>query len=141
MNLAFTAFPPRSVDQARCNSALRVRPNPSSPRQTSASDPGSGTGVTAERVRRVNNGYDYKGTQKEDLYRETITWTNFSKEGAHHKLLQHVHSIENLDGLRFDSIKKEIKDETKEKIVKNVSLAVSLIILGSILLPFIIKYV
>ena len=66
--------------------------------------------LTAERVRRVNNGYDYKGTQKEDLYRETITWTNFSKEGAHHKLLQHVHSIENLDGLRFDSIKKEIKD-------------------------------
>ncbi len=66
--------------------------------------------LTAERVRRVINGYDYKGTQKEELYREKITWTNFSKEGPHHKLLQHVQSIENLDGLRFDAIKKEIKD-------------------------------
>ena len=61
-------------------------------------------------MRRVIKGYDYKGTQKEDLYREKITWTNFSKDGPHHKLLQHVQSIENLDGLRFDSIKKEIKD-------------------------------
>ena len=66
--------------------------------------------LTAERVRRVINGYEFSGNQKEELYREKITWTNFSKEGAHHKLLQHVQSIENLDGLRFDNIKKEIKD-------------------------------
>ena len=38
-------------------------------------------------------------------------------------------------------LKKEIKEDTKEKIVKNVSLAISLLILGLILLPFIIKYV
>ncbi len=47
------------------------------------------------------------------------------------------------DGVRaiITRLKKEIKEETKEKIVKNVSLAISLIILGSILLPFIIKYI
>lgn len=66
--------------------------------------------LTAERVRRVINGYEFEGTQKEELHREKITWSNFSKEGPHHKLLQHVASIENIDGQRFDSIKKEIKD-------------------------------
>jgi membrane-associated protease RseP (regulator of RpoE activity) len=40
--------------------------------------------------------------------------------------------------LRF---KKGIKDETKEKIVKNVSLAISLVILSLILIPFFIKYI
>jgi adenine-specific DNA-methyltransferase len=66
--------------------------------------------LTAERVRRVINGYEFEGTQKEDLYREKITWSNFSKDGPQHKIIQHVHSIENIDGLRFDNIKKEIKD-------------------------------
>ena len=47
------------------------------------------------------------------------------------------------DGVRAAIIrlKKGIKEETKEKIVKNVSLAISLVILGLILLPFFIKYV
>jgi membrane-associated protease RseP (regulator of RpoE activity) len=47
------------------------------------------------------------------------------------------------DGVRavLIKLKKGIKEETKEKIVKNVSLAISLIILGLILLPFVIKYV
>jgi membrane-associated protease RseP (regulator of RpoE activity) len=40
--------------------------------------------------------------------------------------------------LRF---KKGVKEETKEKIVKNVSLAISLLILALILIPFFIKYV
>jgi adenine-specific DNA-methyltransferase len=66
--------------------------------------------LTAERVRSVINGYEFEGNQKEELYREKINWTNFSKEGPHHKLLQHVQSIKNIDGLRFDNIKKEIKD-------------------------------
>ncbi|WP_341328578.1 DNA methyltransferase [Methylotuvimicrobium sp. KM2] len=65
--------------------------------------------LTAERVRRVINGYEFQGTQKEELYREKINWSNFSKEGPHHKIMQHVQSIDNLDGLRFDNIKKEIK--------------------------------
>jgi membrane-associated protease RseP (regulator of RpoE activity) len=47
------------------------------------------------------------------------------------------------DGIRalIIKIKKGVNDEIKEKIVKNVSLVVSLLILGLILLPFIIKYV
>jgi membrane-associated protease RseP (regulator of RpoE activity) len=46
------------------------------------------------------------------------------------------------DGVRavIMRLKKGIKEETKEKIVKNVSLAISLMILGLILLPFVIKY-
>ncbi len=46
------------------------------------------------------------------------------------------------DGIRAAIIrlKKGVKEETKEKIVKNISLAISLIILGLILIPFIIKY-
>lgn len=38
-------------------------------------------------------------------------------------------------------VKKGIQEETKEKIVKNVSLAISLLILGLILIPFFIKYI
>ena len=47
------------------------------------------------------------------------------------------------DGVRalVMKIKKGITDEYKEKIVKNVSLVISLLILVLILLPFIIKYV
>ena len=65
--------------------------------------------LTAERVRRVINGYEFSGNQKEELYREKINWTNFSKEGPHHKLLQYVQSIENLDGFRFDNINVECR--------------------------------
>jgi membrane-associated protease RseP (regulator of RpoE activity) len=47
------------------------------------------------------------------------------------------------DGIRAAVIrlKKGIKEETKEKIVKNVSLVISLMILGLILIPFVIKYI
>jgi membrane-associated protease RseP (regulator of RpoE activity) len=47
------------------------------------------------------------------------------------------------DGVRaiILRLKKGIKEETKEKIVKNVSLAISLLILGLILIPFFIKYI
>jgi len=38
-------------------------------------------------------------------------------------------------------LKKGITEETKEKIVKNISLAISLLILALILIPFFIKYV
>ena len=66
--------------------------------------------LTAERVRRVINGYEFQGTQKEELYREKITWTTFSRDKAHQKILHRVKDIENLDGKRFDNIKKEIKN-------------------------------
>jgi len=66
--------------------------------------------LTAERVRRVINGYKYKGTQKEELLRENITWSNFSKVKQHQKLLDQVQAIDNLEKSRFDVIKKTIKD-------------------------------
>ncbi len=66
--------------------------------------------LTAERVRRVIKGYKYQGTQKEELLRENVTWSNFSKDGPHQKILNRVQAIENLDSHRFDEIKKTIKD-------------------------------
>ncbi len=63
--------------------------------------------LTAERVRRVINGYDYTGTQREELLRESITFTRLKKAD---KLLDQIASIENLESHRFDSIEKKVKD-------------------------------
>jgi len=65
--------------------------------------------LTAERVRRVINGYEFQGTQKEELLREKVNWSNFHRGNQHQKILGRVQSIENLDASRFDSIKKTIK--------------------------------
>lgn len=64
--------------------------------------------LTAERVRRVINGYPYTGTQRDELHRENITWSTFEKK--HSKVLDHVASIENLQGHEYDKISKQIKD-------------------------------
>lgn len=64
--------------------------------------------LTAERVRRVINGYPYTGTQREELHRENITWSTFEKKQQ--KVLEHIASIENLHGHEYDKIKKQIKD-------------------------------
>jgi adenine-specific DNA-methyltransferase len=64
--------------------------------------------LTAERVKRVINGYPYSGIQRHELYREKITWSTFEKE--HTKVLDHVASIENLQGHEYDKISKQIKD-------------------------------
>jgi len=47
------------------------------------------------------------------------------------------------DGIRtvINKVRKEITEEKREKIVKNVSLAISLLILGLVLVPFFIKYI
>lgn len=63
--------------------------------------------LTAERVRRVVEGYSFTGTQREELHRERLTFTSLKKAD---KLLAHVESIRNLDGHRFDRIKAEVKD-------------------------------
>ena len=63
--------------------------------------------LTAERVRRVINGYAFSGTQREELHREKLTFTSLKKAD---KLLDHIESIKNLDGHRFDKIKAEVKD-------------------------------
>jgi adenine-specific DNA-methyltransferase len=66
--------------------------------------------LTAERVRRVINGYEFAGTQREELLRENITWSALSKPSARDRILDHVQSVENLEGPRFDRIKKAVKD-------------------------------
>lgn len=66
--------------------------------------------LTAERVRRVINGYESQGNQKEELLREKITWSNFSRERARRKILDKVQAIENLDSGNFDKIGKTVKD-------------------------------
>ena len=65
---------------------------------------------TAERVRRVINGYKYKGTHKEELLSENITWSKFSNNNQHQKIIDQVQSIENLESGRFDDIKKTFQD-------------------------------
>lgn len=63
--------------------------------------------LTAERVRRVIDGYDYQGVKREELHREKLSYKSLKKA---EKLIEHIASIENLESHRFDSIKKEVKD-------------------------------
>ncbi len=63
--------------------------------------------LTAERVRRVIEGYEFSGTQREELLRESLTWTKLKNA---HKLLDQVAGIENLEEHRFDRIAKTVKD-------------------------------
>lgn len=63
--------------------------------------------ITAERVRRVIEGYAYTGTQREELLKQTLTYTDLKKAD---KLLDKISSIENLDGHRFDKIEKNVRD-------------------------------
>lgn len=61
--------------------------------------------LTAERIRRVIKGYDYKGTQKTDLLRENLNWRALQKAD---QLVHKVEGIENLHGHEYDRIKKEV---------------------------------
>lgn len=63
--------------------------------------------LTAERMRRVINGYAFIGSKREELLRESITFTKLRNS---QQLLDQITSIENLDGHRFDSIEKKVKD-------------------------------
>jgi adenine-specific DNA-methyltransferase len=63
--------------------------------------------LTAERVRRVMNGYAFKGTQRTELLREKLTWTKLRNA---EKLTEAVDGIENLHGHEYDAIKKTVKD-------------------------------
>ena len=63
--------------------------------------------LTAERVRRVINGYDFIGTQNTELLRDRITWTKLRKAD---RLTEQVEKIENLHGHEYDAIKKTVKD-------------------------------
>lgn len=74
--------------------------------------------LTAERLRRVIQGYAFEGTQREELLRETLTWTKLKKAAA---LVQKADSIEQFEGSGFDKVTKTVEDGalvvTGEKIV------------------------
>jgi adenine-specific DNA-methyltransferase len=63
--------------------------------------------LTAERMRRVIQGYAFIGNQRMELMQEKLTWTAFKRAA---ELLEKVDSIEKLEGASYDSVKKEIKD-------------------------------
>lgn len=63
--------------------------------------------LTAERIRRVVGGYKFKGVQRTELYRQSLTWARLNKAD---KILDAVSAIENLHGHEYDAIKKEMKD-------------------------------
>jgi len=63
--------------------------------------------ITAERMRRVINGYAFQGKQREELLKQSLTFTDLKKAD---KLLEHISSIENLESHRFDTIEKKVKD-------------------------------
>ncbi len=63
--------------------------------------------LTAERVRRVIQGYDYQGKQKEELLRETITFTKFRQAN---RLLDVIQGLETMYAPSWDKIDKKIKD-------------------------------
>ena len=63
--------------------------------------------LTAERVRRVINGYSFQGTQREELMRKSITFTDLKKAD---RLLHQIAGVENLETHRFDRIEKKVKD-------------------------------
>lgn len=64
--------------------------------------------LTSERVRRIIRGYKFKGTQREELHRENVTWSTFEKR--HQDIMDQVNSIEIMYGKEYDKIKKQIKD-------------------------------
>ena len=63
--------------------------------------------LTAERVRRVAKGYDFKGNHKTEILREKITWTKLRRFD---KLMEEITKIEDLRRHEFGSIKKTIKN-------------------------------
>ena len=75
--------------------------------------------LTAERVRRVINGYDFQGKQKTELLREKITWSKLQKAD---QLLEAVVAVDDAHSKKYDKISKKVKDGelivTGEKAVK-----------------------
>ena len=63
--------------------------------------------LTAERGRRVINGYAFTGTQRTELMREKITWSKLRKAG---NLIEKIEEIKNLYGHEYDRIKKQVKN-------------------------------
>ncbi|WP_069942894.1 site-specific DNA-methyltransferase [Pseudomonas putida] len=81
--------------------------------------------ITAERVRRVVKGYSYTGTQREELHRESISWSVFGNEKKHKKVMERINSIEKRHCDKYDKITKKIKDDvltvTGERAIKETA--------------------
>ncbi|MCC6687022.1 MAG: site-specific DNA-methyltransferase, partial [Fimbriimonadaceae bacterium] len=74
--------------------------------------------LTAERVRRVINGYPYQGTQRETLYEKKLTWTEVRKGDA---LKQEALDAKALHEGDYDSIETKVEDGVLKVIgVRNV---------------------
>lgn len=63
--------------------------------------------LTAERIRRVVEGYSFEGKHRTELYKKSLTFTDFKKSN---KLLHDISAIENLEGSQYDKVEKKIKD-------------------------------
>lgn len=63
--------------------------------------------LTAERIRRVMNGYSYEGNHRTELLKKSLTFTDLKKAD---KLLSDIAAIENLEGHQYDKIEKKVQD-------------------------------
>lgn len=63
--------------------------------------------VTAERVRRVIEGYKFEGLQREELMREPLSWTKLRKAT---ELIEKAESIATFEGSRFESVVKQVEN-------------------------------
>ena len=63
--------------------------------------------LTAERIRRVAGGYSFKGTQREELFREKVTWTKLKKAS---ELVEEVEKLKTLEAGNFDKITPKVDD-------------------------------
>lgn len=69
--------------------------------------------LTAERVRRVIEGYDYTGTQETELHPpQNITWTTFSRNKTRTEILERIEGIKTLQGADYDKIEAKIENGT-----------------------------
>ena len=66
--------------------------------------------LTAERVRRVIQGYAFQGNQREELLRKPLTFTDVKNAANQNGVLAQIAGIENLEEHRFDKIEKKVKD-------------------------------
>ena len=71
--------------------------------------------LTAERVRRVINGYAWVGTQRETLLEEKLTWTQLKKADA---LIEKVNAIQAREGFAENDGQMALGDSVKKKAVK-----------------------
>ncbi len=63
--------------------------------------------LTAERIRRVIKGFKFEGTVREQLHRESLTWTKLKNAG---ELVKKAEGFDMLDSHRYDKIVKSVED-------------------------------